>query len=344
MKRISVIIPTYNCSKYVGGAIQSILDQSYANIEIIVVDDGSTDDTKDSILPFMNRIVYVFQENRGLPGARNRGMQEASGEYLAFLDADDLWRNNKLEIQAKVLDSFPYVSIVFSDFSVFSESGYRKDCYFYKCFPIFQQYDYNISDIFCNKTKLYAPGLNKELTIYYGNICKYLFCGNFILPSSVLMRKSAVDKLSGFDEKYKIAEETEFFLRICTSFDAAYVDHPLVDYLVKRIGNLTGSSNIERLIKNAINIQESYIAKHPQLYQANRPHFDGAVAKSYIRLAYYYLTMINNRNARVEARNSMSWKYLQLRAYAYWLFSFCPTVLLTAARKLKGSIRQNSTD
>jgi glycosyltransferase involved in cell wall biosynthesis len=332
---VSVIIPTYNCARYVNTAIQSVLEQSYSNTEIIVVDDGSTDETRDVIQSFKKEIVYIHQENKGLPGARNRGIQEASGEYVAFLDADDLWRKDKLEIQAQVLESFPSVYLVFSDFSVFDENGYKEQSYFYKGFPFFHEYKFTLNDIFPNKFQICSDRYPDEVQIFHGHIARYLFCGNFILPSSVLIRKSAIDHLGGFDESYKIAEETEFFLRLCTSYDVAYVDRPLVDYLVKRAGNLTGSSNTERLIKNAISIQENYLSKHPGLYESNKSFFDMAIAKSYTRLAYYYLTMTRNKAARIQARKSISLKPFQAIAYSYWLLSFCPPALLGAAGRFK---------
>jgi len=335
MKLISVVIPTYNCAKYVKSAVQSVFDQSYANVEIIVVDDGSTDETMSVLQPFMNDIVYIHQENTGLPGARNRGIKEASGEYVAFLDADDRWRKNKLEIQAQVLESCPSVYIVFSDFSVFSEDGYKEECFFRKGFPFFHEYNFTLDDIFQNATKIFSDSSKYEIQIYYGHIERYLFCGNFILPSSALIRKRAIDDLGGFDDSYKIAEETEFFLRLCTSYNAGYVDKPLVDYLIKRAGKLTGSTNTERLIRNAISIQENYLSKHPDIYQANRSLFDQAIAKSYTRLAHYYLTMTMNKAARLGVRRSIFWKPFQFRAYLFWLFSFCPPVLLGAARRTK---------
>jgi len=339
MNLVSVVIPSYNCAKYITQAVQSVLDQSYGNTEIIVVDDGSTDATRDMLQPFMKDIVYVFQENKGLPGARNRGIKESSGEYIAFLDADDRWRNNKLDYQIRVLESFPSVHLVFSDFSVFDEEGYKEESFYRKGFPFFQEFGFTLQDIFLDMSKLRSDQHSDGIRIYHGHIAKYLFCGNFILPSSVLIRKSAVDRIGGFDESYRVAEETDFFLRFCTYHDAAFVDSPLVDYMIKRAGNLTGSSNTERLIKNAIDIQLDYISKHPETYESNKSLFDIAVAKTHSRLAYYYLTMRKNAAARQAAKCSGSWKPLQIKAYVYWLFSFCPPFLLGAAGESKQFVK-----
>ena len=341
MKAVSVIIPTYNCAKYVVNAIKSVLCQSYRIYEIIIIDDGSTDETRDVIRPYMKDVVYIFQENKGLPGARNRGLREATGDFIAFLDADDLWLNDKLEIQIQVFEAFPSVGIVFSNFSVFTEDGDREENYFEKCFPIFEENNITLEDIFKYKRKIRCKKKQDEVQIYYGNVASHLFQGNFILPSSVVMRKSIVDHLGGFDENYRIAEETDFFLRVCTLYDAAYVDRTLVDYLIKRVGNLTGSPNTERLIRNAITIQRKYLEAHPDLYDSKKSLFDRAVAKSYARLAYYFLTMKNNKDARIEARSSISRNPIQFKAYSYWLLSFSPEIILNAAGKMKRHIKQN---
>jgi glycosyltransferase involved in cell wall biosynthesis len=314
------------------------MDQSYKNVEIIVIDDGSRDNTKEVLKEFMNDIKYINQENRGLPGARNRGLQEATGDYIAFLDADDYWEPDKLEIQMNVLESLPAVSVVFSDFSVFNEDGYHEKSYFYKNFPFFKEYGFRLGDIFDNVTEIPASHDAIKTSIYYGNIIKHLFCGNFILPSSVVMRKSSIDLLGGFNDKYKIAEETEFFLRICTKYDAAYVDCPLVHYLIKRPGNLTGSSNIERLIKNAIDIQENYLSMHPDVYERNRSLFKKAISITHNRLAYYYLTVTMKESARKEATISIRWRPFQASGYSYWIISYFPTILLSAGGWMKRNL------
>ncbi len=112
---VSVIIPAYNVAPYVAAAIESALAQTYPNVEVVVVNDGSTDDTAAAIAPYASRIVLVDQENRGLAGARNAGMRAASGAFFGLLDADDIWLSHRLEQLMKPFDARPDLEIVTSD-------------------------------------------------------------------------------------------------------------------------------------------------------------------------------------------------------------------------------------
>jgi glycosyltransferase involved in cell wall biosynthesis len=112
MPRVSVIIPTYNCDRFLPEAIDSILMQTYQDYEIIVVDDGSTDKTRQVLEPYWNKICYVYQDNQGVAVARNRGIKIAQGEFVAFLDHDDLFLPNKLALQVECFEAQPQVGMV----------------------------------------------------------------------------------------------------------------------------------------------------------------------------------------------------------------------------------------
>ena len=138
--RISVIIPTYNSAVFLPEAVESVLSQTFLPQEVIVVDDGSTDNTEDVLEPFRRRIHYIRQENQGPAVARNRGIAEAKGDLIAFLDADDVWVPEKTEIQVKVLRENPRIGLVHSYFDRLDMAeqrimprhemkGFSGDCY-----------------------------------------------------------------------------------------------------------------------------------------------------------------------------------------------------------------------
>jgi len=110
--KVSAIIPTYNYGRFVCQAVDSVLAQAWPNVEVIVVDDGSTDDTAERLKPYADKIRYIYQTNRGLSAARNTGIREAAGEYVAFLDADDLWTPQKTKAQMALVAAQQFDAVV----------------------------------------------------------------------------------------------------------------------------------------------------------------------------------------------------------------------------------------
>ncbi len=123
---ISVIIPVYNGEKYLAEAIESVLDQNYCPIEVIVVDDGSTDGTADVAWSFSESVHFIYQPNQGVAVARNTGIKNSSGELIAFLDADDLWAHNKLNVQVDCLLMHPNIGYILGRQQNFLELGIDK--------------------------------------------------------------------------------------------------------------------------------------------------------------------------------------------------------------------------
>ncbi len=130
MKKVSVIIPVYNVEKYIAETIRSVLEQTYQNFEILIIDDGSSDQSREICQQFTDpRIRIIHQKNRGLAGARNTGIRNAQTDYIAFLDGDDLWLPEKLEKHIKHLDNSPMVGISFSRSAFIDEAGHFLSSY-----------------------------------------------------------------------------------------------------------------------------------------------------------------------------------------------------------------------
>lgn len=220
MPKVSVIIPTYNCASFINEAIESIINQSYQDLEVIVIDDGSNDDTDKVLKPYMNRIKYIYQENKGVAIARNVGIRAAKGEYIAFLDSDDIWYPEKLKIQTEILDSHQNVGLVYSDVNIFGGKV---------------------------KTSVLK---DKNKAILSGKIFDSLLLGKFyICCSSVIFRKSYIEKVGLFDESLKTCEDLDMWLRITRECDAIFIDNPLVQYR-------SHSANITK------NMQQMYADKY----------------------------------------------------------------------------------
>ena len=183
--KISIIIPNYNTAHYLPDAIDSVLASDYPNYEIIVVDDGSKDNSKEVILGYAEEkhISYVFQANKGLAGARNTGIEKATGDLLVFLDSDDTIKPDKLSKQAAYLNSHPDCDIVFS-----------KSLYFIE-----------------NDLSNTRPA---ELPIWEGLVFEKLLNGNIFLVNAIMARKKAVVEAGAFDSHFRELEDWDLWLRM----------------------------------------------------------------------------------------------------------------------------------
>lgn len=182
---VSVILPTYNRAKYIGQAISSILSQDYTDFEIIVVDDGSTDETQTVVGDLKDsRIRYVYQQNQGRSNARNLALQLALGRYIAFLDSDDLYLQNKLTKQVQFLDANPEVGMVYTSALCIDNEGH----------PLDDRYTASVSGKIYKSIAFFRP-----VTI--------------TLPT-VMVRADVINQAGGFDERMDRFEDTDMWRRI----------------------------------------------------------------------------------------------------------------------------------
>jgi glycosyltransferase involved in cell wall biosynthesis len=202
MPQVSVIIPTYNRAAMVKEAIASVLAQSYADRELIVVDDGSTDATEAALADFLPQLTYVRQEHQGVSAARNRGAAMARGEYLAFLDSDDLWLADKLKRQMRFMTSHPEARICYTD-EIWIRRGMRVN-------PM------------------------KKHRKYSGMIFPHCLPLCIISPSSALFDRRLFEEAGRFDETLAVCEDYDLWLRIAARHPVYLVDEPLI---VKRGGH-----------------------------------------------------------------------------------------------------------
>lgn len=224
--RISVIIPAYNAAATIIDAVQSVLSQSWPNVECIVVNDGSTDQTTSLIAPLASRITCIDKENGGFASARNAGMQAATGEWIAWLDADDMFEPDKLERQMALLDERPELGLVCSDFSMFDETGVLAMSAIKSYYGVFSR-GVTLSSAFTHGTTL-ANGDPAR----FGNVFDALLRGNFIHPPTVLFRKEVFDAVGPQRTDLVNATDYEYFLRIARRYEVGYVDAPLLRYRI----------------------------------------------------------------------------------------------------------------
>ena len=294
--RVSVIIPAYNSASYIGNAIDSVLSQRGCSTEVLVIDDGSMDGTRDVVSNYGTRVQYIHQTNQGVAAARNEGLQLATGDFIAFLDSDDTWYPDKLAVQIDILNHHPECIATFSNFHVVDKNNeitHRNGI----------QQDYAVFKV---ENNLLRSLFDKEIDgIYYGNLFPSLFLGNFINTSSILVRRGAILRAGYFDTTLVTQEDYDYWLRLSQAGQMAYIDQPLLTR--SRIpGQLTGEDQKLQISVDVVTVTERYAEQAAQL-------LDSAIirkrlGKKYCSLAINYLT-INNKSA---ARKSL-WKGLNLK-------------------------------
>jgi glycosyltransferase involved in cell wall biosynthesis len=264
---VSVIIPTYNRGPLVRRAIDSVLAQTYTNLEIIVVDDGSADGTGDLIKRHYAaepRVTYLRQENQGVSAARNVGLRAARGSYIALLDSDDIWKPWKIELQLCCLDHFPEAGMIWTDMEAISpderlvsprflRTMYRAP---YRWFPTSES-------LFSTSEPLAAlfhspPASAADARVYVGDISSQMIMGNLVHTSTVLLRRERFEPLGGFDESLKPSgEDYDFHLRTCQAGPVAYADVASIQYQVGGADQLSGPDYGPHIARNFLRTIES---------------------------------------------------------------------------------------
>ncbi len=203
MPKVSVVIPTYNRLPMLKEAVDSVLAQSFEDMELIVVDDGSADGTAEEMKRYGGRVKLIqHSQNKGVSAARNRGILHARGKYIAFLDSDDLWVKGKLRIQVSFLEDNPHYPICYTD------------------------------EIWIRRGKRVNPMLKHAK--YSGWIFEKCLPLCIISPSSVMMRRTFFSKVGLFDEALPVCEDYDFWLRVSARFPIFFIDRKLI---VKRGGH-----------------------------------------------------------------------------------------------------------
>jgi len=201
MKKVSVIIPAYNKAEYTRRTVESVLTQDYPDIEIIVVDDGSTDNTASVMATYGNRINYVLKANGGACSARNEGIRRATGKYVTFLDCDDLFCPQKIKKCVAYLETNPQFGFVYTAAYFIDE-------------------DDAITGTYCHPR-------SRE-----GKIVENLILGNFICNSTVVVRKSVLQQVGLFDEAFFTPADWDMWLRLSEITQAGFLREPLTKYRV----------------------------------------------------------------------------------------------------------------
>jgi len=236
MSLITVIIPVYNGEKTIRETIESVLNQTYSNFELLVINDESTDSTLDLLASIQDPRLKVFSYiNAGVSASRNRGLSHASGEFIAFLDADDLWTPDKLEAQVKALQQNPQAAVAYSWFDYIDESGQflRNGC----------------------------------RTTTSGDLYQEFLISQFFNISSSLIRTQALLEVGNFDESLTHGEDWDLFLRLAARYHFVAIPSVQISY---RLSANSATSNLFKMEAEFLKVLDRAYSQAPESVSVQR--------------------------------------------------------------------------
>jgi len=271
--KFSVIIPTYNRENFIETAVKSVLAQTFKDFELVVVDDGSTDNSRDRLRRYDSQFLYIYQENNGPSNARNRGLKEARGEYIAFLDSDDRWTNNKLE---------------------------EGDRYIANCN---ENLVFHTQELWYKDGKIHNP--KKKHMKPRGYIFKNCLKLCSVSISTAVIKRIVFEKIGKFDETLPVCEDYDFWLRVSLNYPIFLIDEILT---IKEGGHLDQLSKIYKCkdkyriqsMLNLINRQkldtDQYKYLLGELRRKCKIYGKGCIKRGKIDEGKYYLSLPDKIN------------------------------------------------
>lgn len=252
---VSVVIPTHNRAGIIGRAIESALAQTYSDVQVIVADDGSSDNTRAVAEAYGPRVTYLRQPNAGVSAARNFGMRHARGEFIALLDSDDSWSVWKIEAQVAALRRHQEAGLVWTDMSAVDEADRLIDTRHLRImYSAYETVDIENTLVEVDTLAGLNPRVPTELSsasVREGDLSGGILLGNLIHTSTVLFRRSWCEQTGGFDESYaRAGEDYEFYIRLCSSGPVVFIDAPSTQYRIGAADQLTAPSMMLEIARN----------------------------------------------------------------------------------------------
>ena len=307
MSLVSVIIPTYNRADFIVASLESVLAQTYAPLEIIVVDNGSTDDTLTRLEPYGDKITLCHEPKAGMGGsyARNKGLDRATGDYIAFLDSDDLWLPDKIEKQVELLRKNRKCGWCYTDMAAIDPH---------------------------TQTKLYQFSHTRKM--HEGDVLEQAFIQTFSSIITLLIRREVIEQVGRFWPVPK-GTDADFIIRLAGTAPACYLPEPLVIQQVHQ-ASVTGTIDGQAAFEAGKMIKERAIKQFPDRLEPLRKKAISSVATS------VGLKLLQNNDpiqARKIFRQALALTPTQARLYVYYLSTFVGSNLRRSAVDIRRKFR-----
>jgi glycosyltransferase involved in cell wall biosynthesis len=289
---VSFVIPSYNMGSFLERAVESALNQSYPRIEVIVVDDGSTDDTAERMRRFDGRIRYIHKENGGVCSARNIGIRASSGEYVALMDSDDRSLPGKIERSMQYFRDHPECGLIHSD-----------------------------AELIDGNDNIVGMDLH-PWRVFTGPVVTRLIMVNFICNPTVIVKKTCFEKAGLFDETLFPPADWDMWLRIAEHFSVGYIPEALSQY---RVTSNSCFNDLERMKRESEQVIASFFKRNPDVDPAVR-----AKAWSQFHLSMAKCQFLKNNKSAMNAELTMSRRYTPV-SFNMWAFRLgcvlCPSLV-----------------
>ena len=271
MPKVSVVIPTYNRESFIEETIESVLNQTFKDFEIIVVDDGSTDNTKEKLKRFGTKIKLIEQKNSERAVSRNNGVKNSNSEYIAFLDSDDIWIKDKLEKQVNILNTRPNVILAYG-----------------QCLRI-------------NEKSKPIKIAKRQLNGFSGRVYENLLLRNFITSPTPLVRREYFNKTSGFQSQYIPYEDWEYWIRFSLMGDFHFIEEPVAYYRVHKEQSVQNTN-----AKKIEDVTTSLLEDSFKLDSVSKEVKNKSLGLANLRFCYWYLASSQNDIAKEKLNNAIS--------------------------------------
>jgi glycosyltransferase involved in cell wall biosynthesis len=302
MPKVSIILPVYNSAQFVEEALESIRQQTYRDYEVIVVDDGSQDQTGEIVKQHKGKLRYIYQDHGGPAQARNRGIRESTGKYIAFLDSDDLWLPSKLEKQVDMMDRNPELSMVITENLCFNEQG------------------------------VFMPWMGKREKLMEGDIAKNIFVHSWVGTPTVMVKREVFDRVGLFEEQLQLAEDDNMWVRIAANFKVGLLDEVLVK--VRDHSSRTILDREKMFESVRVNI-ELLSHKYAGVGERIKNVIPLKYSQLYFQVGYYSFENQNYVEARTAFRQGIKSYRWYWKNYVYFLLSCLPKKLVQKLKNIK---------
>jgi glycosyltransferase involved in cell wall biosynthesis len=307
--RVSVIITAYNSASLISETLQSVYRQTYQNIEVIVADDGSTDNTKALIEEKFPETKYYWKPNGGQPSARNLGISHATGELIAFVDSDDVWEPEKISRQVDEFRKAPDLMWCYCD------------CLEFEGAPS------NVTGRFSSMSQPHD-----------GEILETLFIHNFITSPTIMLRRSVIEEIGTWDEKVQRAEDWNMWLRIAAHFPIKYISEPLAFYR-RHADNKRSKISLDQYLESHLQVYNNVLsANRERLYHLRHR----ALSNIYYKLGLSAIKACNRRKAISYLMIAIRHQPFRIRLYAFLLSLLLPERFITFLIELRTDRRKRT--